>query len=528
MGQGVSVGEVPEVRAERHLDALIACAATVVSGAIFGATMFPGLVGIGDTPKLQFVGPVLGTPHSPGYPLYVLLSWLFAKIPVGTLAFRVNLLSVVCGAIATGLFTLVLRELGCRRAVSFAGALAIALGRLFWSQAILAEVYMLNAVLFAGVLLYLLRWSRSRSHRDLTIALAFFGAGLAHHLTLLMTAPALFAFAIAVDRRVVSTRTVLTGLSLCAAGLALYALLWLRTTEGAEFLEARASSFNDLVDVVSAKQFHRALFRFTPIELATIRVPLVWRWIADELRWPGLILAAVAVYVLYCRRSRQFALLAGCFGIVTMFALNYDVYDVQVFLLIPLIALGFLAALGLDLVVSRLDRFGAAAVAIGALLLPYAQYRANIGVNNQRQHTYEMRFFDALFDALPDRTAFVSESYPIDHMVLYKLIGERAARGRRIEIIKDDPDTIRQYIANGFTVFAFLEGRTSVEFEGVSFETVKMRLPNPAPIRHIYDTEADVLAYGLSVVTAAGTGAPSEDTVTTLEPITGASLRLPR
>jgi transmembrane protein TMEM260 (protein O-mannosyltransferase) len=514
----------------RRCDLLVACASAATSGAIFAATMFPGLVGIGDTPKLQFVGPVLGTPHSPGYPLYVLLSWLFAQaIPFGTMAFRVNLLSVVCGTAATGLFTLVLRELGCRRGVCFAGAVAIALGRLFWSQAILAEVYMLNAVLFAGVLLFLLRWSKRRRHADLAAALAFFGAGLAHHLTLAMTAPALTLFALAVDHRVITRRVVATAAIACGAGLMLYGLLWLRTSEGAPFLEARASSVRELFAVVSARQFQDALFQFTPAQLATVRVPLVWRWIADELRWPGIILAAIAAVVMVRRQGRELFLLAGCFGMVIFFALNYDVYDVQVFLLIPLMVLGLLAAVGLDAVLRIVDlRRVPAAATIAALLLPYGQYRANIRVNDQRRHTYETRFFDALFEALPDRTAIVSESYPIDHMVLYKLIGEHAGRGRRIEIIKGDPDTIQRYVANGFTVFAFLEGRANVEWEGVAFRTANLGLPNPAPIRHIYDADAYALAYGISIVTSAGGAGRSEDSMTTLEPITGAALQLPQ
>lgn len=514
----------------RRRDWLVACAAAAAACGIFGATMFPGLVGIGDTPKLQFVGRVLGTPHSPGYPLYVLLSWLFAHLPVGTLAFRINLLSVVCGAIAAGLFALILRELGCRPIVSFAGALAIALGRLFWSQAILAEVYMLNAVLFGGVILFLLRWSRTRAHADLAAALGFFGLGLAHHLTLAMTGPALLLFALAVDRRVITPRVVITAVLACAAGLSLYGLLWIRTAEGAAFLEARAASLGDLFAVVSAKQFQRALFRFSPYDLVTVRAPLVGGWLAAELRWPGMALVAVAVVALARRRPKEIGLLAGCFAIVTAFALNYDVYDVQVFLLIPLIALGLLAALGLEVAVDWLDRRTGSIVAVGlaAMLLPIGQYRDNIRVNNQRRHTYEMRFFDAFFDALPNRSAIVSESYPIDHMVLYKLIGEKAAHGRRIELIKGDPETIRRYIANGFVVFAFLEGRATVEFEGVSFETASLPLPNPSPVRHIYDTEAHVLAYGVSTVTSGGVGEASQDMISTLEPITGAALRVPR
>jgi hypothetical protein len=229
------------------------------------------------------------------------------------------------------------------------------------------------------------------------------------------------------------------------------------------------------------------------------------------------------------RQRRELVLLAGCFGMVIFFALNYDVYDVQVFLLIPLMVLGLLAAVGLDAMLRLLDtRRVPAAATLVALLLPYGQYSANVRVNDQRRHTYEMRFFDALFDVLPERTAIIGENYPINHMVLYKLIGERAGRGRRIELIRNDPETIRRYMADGFTVYAFVEARTSLEFQGVEFKNPNLPLPNPAPIRHIYDTEAYVLAYGVSVVTSANGQPPSDDGTSTLEPVTGTSLRLPQ
>jgi hypothetical protein len=516
-------------RTARRLDLLAACAAAAVTGAVYGATMFPGLVGIGDTPKLQFIGAVLGTPHSPGYPLYVMLSWLFAQLPVGTLAFRINLFSVVCGALATGLFTLILRELRCGLVVSLAGAMAIAFGRLFWSQAILAEVYMLNALLFGGVLLFLLRWSRTRSHRDLAMALGFFGAGLAHHLTLAMTGPALLGFALTVDRKVITWRTFLMATVACCAGLALYGFLWIRTATGAAFLEVRASSLGELIGIISARQFHRELFLFTPYELLTSRLPLVTGWIAAELRWPGLALAVLAVIVLVRRRSPELLLIGGCFAIVSGFALNYHVYDVQVFLIIPLIALGLLAGIGADLVVAWMRRIRPhIAVSLVALLVPLAQIQANLRTNNQREHTYETRFFNALFDALPNRTAIVSENYPINHMVLYKTIGEHAARGRRIELIRADAATIRRYVADGFTVFAFEQGQTKVQFDGVTFRVADLDLPNPAPIRHMYDSEASVLAYGLSVVTGAPLDHSPDDSDSSVEPINGAELRVPR
>ncbi|NIV28336.1 MAG: DUF2723 domain-containing protein, partial [Anaerolineae bacterium] len=37
-------------------------------------------------------------------PTYTLLAWLFTQLPIGVIAYRVNLLSAVCAAAAIGLF----------------------------------------------------------------------------------------------------------------------------------------------------------------------------------------------------------------------------------------------------------------------------------------------------------------------------------------------------------------------------------------------------------------------------------------
>ena len=125
-------------------------------------TLYPGLVGDGDTPKFQYVGAVAGTPHNPGYPLYLLVSYAFSRLPMGNLAWRINLMSAVCAALAVALLVLVQRALGCGRAVSAAVALAAACGPIFWSQATLAEVYTLAAALLAGLLVPLVHWGRTR------------------------------------------------------------------------------------------------------------------------------------------------------------------------------------------------------------------------------------------------------------------------------------------------------------------------------------------------------------------------------
>jgi hypothetical protein len=93
---------------------------------VYVRTLYPGLTLHGDTPKFQYLGSVLGTAHPPGYPLYILLSYCFSKLSLGTMAFRMNLLTAVCATIAVVLTYAVLIRLRCHRVVALAAALCLA------------------------------------------------------------------------------------------------------------------------------------------------------------------------------------------------------------------------------------------------------------------------------------------------------------------------------------------------------------------------------------------------------------------
>ena len=74
-------------------------------------TLAPGIVG-GDAGEHQFAVPILGIPHTTGYPLYVLVgkAWTLL-IPFGSVAWRMNLFSALGGALAAGITTLVVYHL---------------------------------------------------------------------------------------------------------------------------------------------------------------------------------------------------------------------------------------------------------------------------------------------------------------------------------------------------------------------------------------------------------------------------------
>src|SRR5262245_4169275 len=122
-------------------DLALACACGGIALAAYLRTLAPGLTADLDSPLFQFIGRALGVAHNPGYPLYTLLTWPIAQVPIGELAWRINVFSAAMGAAATGLVFLAARQLGARPIVGAAAALGFAAGATFWSQAVIAEVY---------------------------------------------------------------------------------------------------------------------------------------------------------------------------------------------------------------------------------------------------------------------------------------------------------------------------------------------------------------------------------------------------
>ncbi|MFN8177647.1 MAG: DUF2723 domain-containing protein [bacterium] len=146
-------------------------AAAVAAGALllYLRTAAPD-VGLVDSGEFSLVGARGGVPHPPGFPLYRLFAELFAKLPVGSAARGVNLMSTFFAALAAGatffaaerLLAFVEASAGARRGsrpapgasarlfAAAAAALAFATSWNPWTWSAVAEVYSLNVFLVAS------------------------------------------------------------------------------------------------------------------------------------------------------------------------------------------------------------------------------------------------------------------------------------------------------------------------------------------------------------------------------------------
>ncbi len=204
--------------ASRRATWLMAALMFLVPFTVYLITLTP-TVPFWDSGEFIAVANILGIPHPPGTPFYVVLARLFAMLPVATVAQRVNALSALASALAvmlTYLSTLRLIRLvqGPDRAPgsewvaqigAVVGSLMLAFSDNFWENAIEAEVYSMMS--FAQILVFWLglRWWEAHARRPtigpLLIAVYVMWLSVGFHLGVGMMGLPLAVLVWLVDRR---------------------------------------------------------------------------------------------------------------------------------------------------------------------------------------------------------------------------------------------------------------------------------------------------------------------------------------
>ena len=151
----------------------------------------PRSVALEDDSLFALASYFWGVAHPPGYPLHTALGKLFTLVPIGSVAYRVHMLSAVLGAATCCLLYLLIRGLLEQRSYAYLAAWAYGFSRTFWSQAIIGEVYTLNALFFFALLLLCLRLrglpvASAEWRRYCTVLGLTYGLSLANHWPLII------------------------------------------------------------------------------------------------------------------------------------------------------------------------------------------------------------------------------------------------------------------------------------------------------------------------------------------------------
>jgi hypothetical protein len=182
-----------------------------------------------DSAELTSAAATAGLTRATGYPLYLLLGYLWSWLPIGDVGYRMNLFSAFNGALTILLAERILRRWGIGPWAAFGALGLLTCATFFWSLALIAEVYTMQTALMAGLILALLRWADAPTPRRLALAGLVLGLSLAHHgATVLLIPGCVVYLAIATPRRAFVFREWLPAFGALLAGVSLYLYLPLR------------------------------------------------------------------------------------------------------------------------------------------------------------------------------------------------------------------------------------------------------------------------------------------------------------
>ena len=308
-----------------------------------------------DAVMLQMQVSVLGITHPTGYPTYLMVTHLFTYLPFGDQAYRVNLASAVYAALAVVAVYAAGLLLSRRVVAAAAGALAFGLGTALWSQAVIAEVYTLNALLVSITIVALLLWRESRKDRYLLLSAFLIGLCLTNHLTSGLLLPASLLLVALVDwRKLIEVRLVLGGAAAFLLGLAPYLYLPLRAAMDPPMDANNPTSFGRFWYVVSGGNLTGSFFSFGPAELPG-RMIFYWEHLLDNMHFLVVMVALTGAIVMLGKDRAVGIFLGFLFFGWLFYAVENDIPDIDLYFIPTYLVLSLWAASGFGTLLAEVE-----------------------------------------------------------------------------------------------------------------------------------------------------------------------------
>ena len=300
----------------------------------------PRTVVLEDDGLFLMAGAHLGVAHPPGYPLYTLIVHLFTLLPFGSVAFLGHLSSAVLGALACGCVYICARLIGASSIPALTASLLFAASEHFWSQAIVTEVYTLNALFFFGIYALLLYGVRHPHRTCIWIgAAAACGLSLANHVPLtVLSMPGLALLAFTVRRHLYRKLPLLLVILACSAVLPYAWMVW-RSHQDVLI------NFYGSIDTLKEFWFYFSRQGYIEVDISP---SAGWhdrfrfmQWLGNEflgqLTLPGFALAVLGLVILFRRRpaaipwSGALVFLTNSIFLIVLLRFDFDFFQIAVF-----------------------------------------------------------------------------------------------------------------------------------------------------------------------------------------------------
>lgn len=430
-----------------HKPQLFIVAIGLLSFLIYLATLAPTItwrndgVDSGDLATAVAVG---GVPHPPGYPTYLTLAELFKQLPFGDVAYRLNLLSAVSAALAVAVTGLLIYQSLTAASLwqlekskqlpikpdpattrhyccAAAAALTLAFSRLFWSQAVIAEVYALHT-LFVTLLFLAVSQLRPANQNWLGPGLfGLLGLSLGNHFSIILLMPLVL---LGLARLHWNWWLIVTIAVSFLLGLSIYVIIPLRAAQMPPVNWGLATHWSGFAWLVMAKPYAQFLFKL-PWEFVPARLGTMTYFLAETFIWWGLPVGLMGwLNLLRLNRLLGYGSLVAFLLIVT-YALGYNTTDSYVYLLPALVIFSLWVGWGLnDLAYSLQNKFKQhSLIGWGILLLPLLSLWLNFSDQNLSQDFEALVYAQRTLQAVEPNAVIITDNDPYTFALWYGRYG---------------------------------------------------------------------------------------------------------
>ncbi len=406
-------------------DGAWAALAALIVFIAYQTTLCPA-VAFTDTGELATVCVTLGIAHPTGYPLFTLLGHLWSMlVPDGAGIGMLNRLASVWTALGVGVLFLVFLQILARtfrgdalrpivrRLAALSAAVSVGLSRTVWSQSTALEVYSLHLLLVSVVLYAFLRaLSGADMARWLAFAAFALGLAFANHMTTVLLAPGfIMLFFVTIRPWRVAVQRALRIVPFFLLGLSLYLFLPIRSAASPVMDWGHPATLERLLWHVSGKQYQ--VWMFSGVDVMSHQLARYVSGFPGEfhaLLFP-LLLVGIGTLAVRDRRTGIFLLLLWMATLA--YATNYDIFDIESYFLLAIVAVGGALVVGMATVVRWVSRRVPALSGIALMLLvavPIVPLLANRErVDESRNRVAEDFTLDVLQHLPPNAVIFSSQ-----------------------------------------------------------------------------------------------------------------------
>jgi hypothetical protein len=450
-----------------------------------------------DSGELATVATKLGVAHPTGYPFFTVLGRVFTLIPVGDEIYRLNMMSAfVSSAALLMFFNLMTFLLGNKFAggdsgteykilsddivynISIASVLVLAFSRTFWDTANAIEVYSLHTFfLITNIYLILKACTYDAKDKDSYILkerywllYAFvLGLSFTNHLsTIFLSVGSIYLYFAVNGFNKISFRRILILIIPFFIGYSFYIYLFIRA-DNSVLSWGYPHNFENFWRHFTGKQF--SIWMFSSFENAGKQFSYFTKNYPVEFFYIPLLIAVPGMIELFKKNNKLFYFTALLFGFCVLYAINYDIYDIDSYFLLAFIVTAIWFGFGLMFILKKL-KDNMKMISFAMILICLIPLSQNFSKVDESKNYFVEEYTLNVFESASEGAVIFSTQW--DFWISSSFY-QQFVKNIRPDIVVIDKELLRKtwYMNHIEVVYPEIYKNSQIEFEAYTKELIK-------------------------------------------------------